>query len=162
MESYRSKEATDLTEAQLRKVRTDKTASTNLTKTAEDAEITEKQLHDGKKDNEVDEITQLQLEEVRSDKEPEETVEVQLNKVRKEAQATLVEEQLNSSKSKLVKHRNEEASLGNINKLEEQRLKGKTAEKEEYKSAAAEDKDSQYWKIKSSPDGLKLAQKKTK
>ena len=68
----------------------------------------------------------------------------------------LVEGQLDSSKSKLVQHRNAEAYTGDFNKLDEQRVKSKAAKRESAEPSSKTQDEAKYWEIKSD-DGLKLA-----
>jgi len=101
--------------------------------------ITEKQLKDYITETEV-QLTEKQLEDNRGG--PEGTTEARLN----------------ASTSKLMKHRDESTHIGDINKLEEQRLANKPVEKEEYKPASETPKALRWWEKSDSPDGLKLAQ----
>lgn len=73
-----------------------------------------------------------------------------------------IEARLNKRKSPFnIQHRNNEASTGDINKLEEKRLSGTTQESEKYEAASTTEKDLRWWE-KKSPDGLKLASNKKK
>jgi hypothetical protein len=71
-----------------------------------------------------EEITQKQLEK---DRVPEKnvTIEKLLDAKRVSSDFPIIEKQLNDSKSKTMKHRNAEAHKGDINKIEEQRIKNK-------------------------------------
>lgn len=134
--------------------------SFNLNKYAAKKEVVEKpidkKLEDLKKPRkEPTSIGEVQLEDYRADI-PTALTEKQLDKPRgKAAKATtLVEDLLDSGK-----HRNEETSKGNINKLEELRLSGKKSpvqEKEKFELASETPKDQQF--PKKSEDGLRLAQ----
>ena len=106
-------------------------------------------------------IGEDQLEDYRADI-PTAITEKQLDKPRDAAPeaSILVEGLLNESKSKIVKHRNEDASKGNLNKLEEQRLAGDKApvQEEEKAEFASESEKDQQFKTKKGDDGLRLAQ----
>ena len=112
-------------------------------KTEEPVQVTEEQLSgDYRAKKEVGTITEDLLEDVRTG-----------------AGDALVEGMLNSSKSTLHKHRNGEASAGDINKVEEQRLARKDRqEKEEQELANETGKKSRLLDNDTSKDdGLKLA-----
>lgn len=106
-------------------------------------------------------IGEDQLEDYRADI-PTAITEKQLDKPRESAAeaSILVEGLLNESKSKIVKHRNEDASKGNLNKLEEQRIAGDKApvQEEEKSELASETEKDQQFKTKKGDDGLRLAQ----
>lgn len=55
------------------------------------------------------------------------------------------------------KYRNKDAYSGNMNKLEEKRLKNNPVEKEKYEAASSTPKKLRWWETAKSPDGLKLA-----
>lgn len=106
-------------------------------------------------------VNEKQLDDYRAEP-PTATTEKQLESSRKKASASdgLVEARLNDAKGGTVKHRNEDAHKGNINKLEELRLSGKKSpvqEEEEYDDASSTPKDMRF-KNKANADGLKLAQ----
>jgi len=102
-------------------------------------------------------INEKQLEEYRAT-EPNQLVEKQLDRVRTGAGTKIVEKMLDSEKSKFAnKYRNPSAYSGNVNKLEEKRLKNKPVEKEEYTAASETPKQLRWWENVKSPDGLKLA-----
>jgi hypothetical protein len=104
--------------------------------------ITEDQLSDGYRGKEGDTITEERLEKVRTG-----------------GGESLVEGMLNTSKSKLHKHRNEEASAGDINKVEEQRLANKKRQETEKQEPSSETgkKNRLLDNNTSKSDGLKLA-----
>lgn len=110
----------------------------------------------------ADVVNEIQLEDHRSDI-PSQLTEKQLDAPRDNAtqQTVLVEGQLNKSKDGLVKHRNEETSKGNINKLEEKRLSGKKESVQELSKPepASETPKNRMWNTKSDENGLRLAQK---
>jgi hypothetical protein len=125
-----------------------------------------------KKKDKADQVTEGQLGE-RGKKEPKDLTDAQLDKGRKDTRPVttqallekartgeadkLVEARLDSSDSKLMKHRNPEASKGDIPKLEEQRLKSKKiAEGEKYEPASTTDKNLMLPKV-DGKDGLKTA-----
>ena len=121
---------------------------------------TELQLREKKPVLDVPEqITEVQLKKDRVDSGAKLTEE-RLEKVRTGSAQSLTEGQLDDSKSKLVRHRNTEASAGDIGKLEEQRLASKPVEKEKYKPASTTEKDGQYPLVEGK-DGLKTASTKT-
>ena len=91
--------------------------------------------------------------------------EKQLEKSREKASTTAgtTEALLNNQKAKFdIKLRNEDASKGDINKLEEQRLAGEKQEDEKYDPASSTPKDLRWWEGHKSPDGLKIASNKKK
>ena len=105
-------------------------------------------------------ITEEQLAGDYRAKEEEETItEDLLEKVRTGSGDALVEGMLNTSKSKLVQHRNEDASAGDINKVEEQRLARKDRQEMEKQELANETgkKSRLLDNNTSKSDGLKLA-----
>jgi hypothetical protein len=112
------------------------------------------------------EINEKQLEKYRAD-EPTTLTEKQLEENRKSnktAEATkVIERQLDTEKGKFdVKLRNSSAYEGDLPKLEEQRLKGDPVENEKYEDASQTPKGLRWWEeAPKSPDGLKLAQKKS-
>lgn len=119
--------------------------------------ITEGQL--GKRGKQPNEVTEALLESNRTDGAGMPT-ERRLEKARTGEAQKLTEAQMDDSKSKLVKHRNPEASMGNINKVEEQRIAAKDAqEKQAYKPASETDKDKMFPEEKGK-DGLRTAQAK--
>jgi hypothetical protein len=135
LDAQREGEADKVTEAQLNKTRK-ADAKTPVKTAAKDAvKPTESLLQDGRKDTEPTSISEKQLDAQRTDGKAL-PIEARLDKVRTGSAETLTEERLDSSKSKLVKHRNAEASAGDINKLEEQRLANKPVEKEVAKPAS--------------------------
>lgn len=130
-------------------------------KTQDISKQIETKLVDENKDvKEQDEITEKQLKKDRKDTE-ETTIEKKLDSVRTGASSdVLVEKSLNDSKSKIVKHRNEEVAMGNINKLEEKRVASKDKfESEKQEPSSKTEKERLFYNVKS-PDGLKLATKK--
>ena len=118
-------------------------------------QVTEGQLGErGKK--EPKDLTDAQLDKGRKDTKPV-TTQALLEKARTGEADRLVEARLDSSDSKLVKHRNPSASAGDIPKLEEQRIKAsKKAEGEKYKPASETDKGLMLPKV-DGKDGLKTA-----
>jgi superfamily II DNA/RNA helicase len=120
----------------------------------------EQRLKDESPKSEPTSTEEVQLEDYRA-KSPESTTESQLEDSRKKNDKEgLTETRLNDSKSNLVKHRNEEASKGNVNKLEEQRLAGKNSpvqESEKSETSSETPKNQQFTK-KTDENGLRLAQ----
>jgi hypothetical protein len=118
-------------------------------------QVTEGQLGErGKK--EPKDLTDAQLDKGRKDTKPV-TTQALLEKARTGEADRLVEARLDSSDSKLMKHRNPDASKGDIPKLEEQRLKSKKiAEGEKYEPASTTDKNLMLPKV-NGKDGLKTA-----
>jgi len=104
-------------------------------------------------------VTEVQLDKDRVNGDAK-LMEARLEKVRTGSAESLTEGLLDDSKSKLVQHRNSEASAGNIGKLEEKRLAGETMEKEKYEAASTTEKDGQYPLVKGK-DGLRTAGTKT-
>lgn len=75
----------------------------------------------------------------------------------------ITERQLDTKKPMFgSKYRNKEAHSGNMNKLEEKRLKNNPVEKEKYEAASSTPKKLRWWENVKSPDGLKLANTDTK
>jgi hypothetical protein len=111
---------------------------------------------------EKDEINEGQLEDYR---EPEEDtlIEDLLRRRREKAKVSeateIVEKQLDNDKAQFdIKLRNSEAYTGDMNKVEEQRLKNDPVEDEKYEDSSAYPKKLRWWEDKpKSPDGLKLA-----
>jgi len=110
------------------------------------------------------EVNEAQLEEYRAT-EPEVITEKQLEKARggDKEEFEIVEKRLDTDKAKFAnKYRNPEAYEGDINKLEEKRLLGDPVEDEKYDDASETPQKFRWWEdAPKSPDGLKLAQKKT-
>jgi len=111
-------------------------------------------------------VNEKQLDDYRG-KEPNFLTEEQLEKSRassntKEA-TEITERRLDNAKEEFgVKQRNSSAYKGDLNKLEEQRLKANPTEDEEYKESSSTPKGMRWWEMGGkSPDGLKLAQKKS-
>jgi hypothetical protein len=111
----------DVTEKQLGSVRT-------AAKQSKEDQPTESKLESDRK-KAPQSITEVQVEKDRKEN-PNTSIESQLEKARTGAADSLTEHRLDTSKSKLVKHRNPEASAGDINKLEEQRLKNDPVEQQ--------------------------------
>lgn len=106
-------------------------------------------------------INEKQLEDYRST-ESNVTIEKMLEKNRTGEETEITERRLDTHKAKFAnKYRNEEAYTGNMNKVEEQRLQGDPSEKEKYEAASEAPKQFRWWEGVKSPDGLKVAQKKT-
>jgi len=104
-----------------------------------------------------DQINEKQLDKYRGT-ESEQITEKQLDKVRKGGADVLTEGRLSNDKSHFnIKYRNEDAHKGDINKLEEKRLKNKPVEDEKYASASETQKKLRWWEGVKSEDGLKLA-----
>ena len=150
-----------LTEKKLEKVRTGMTAGDVKLAAAKKVKPTEalpeRTLRNTPSINgEPEVITEKQLEGGRN--ETKETItEAKLEQVRTGSAETLTENLLDSSKSKLVQHRNAEASAGDMSKLEEKRLESKPVEKEKYEAASETDKKREFQEVKGK-DGLKTAQ----
>ncbi len=155
LEEYRSEIPTQTTEKQL-----DSSLRKDASKKDKADKPTEQMLKDLKSPRpEPTIITENQLDDYHFDI-PSELTENQLDSSRKNSpkDSGLVEGRLNESKGGLVKHRNEDAHKGNINKLEELRLSGKkTQEKEKAELSSETPKDMRFDK-KPSGDGLRLAQ----
>ena len=129
------------------------------TKTKDIATQIETKLTDkNKSEKEHNEITENQIDKDRKET-SNDTIEKKLEAVRTGSEESLVEKQMDDSKSKLVQHRNADTASGNINKLEEQRVKKDNVEKQKPETASEVDEPRQFWKNKS-PDGLKLASTK--
>ena len=111
--------------------------------------INEKQL-DTYRGKESNFLTEEQLERSRSASKTKEATEI-------------TERRLNNAEEEFgVKQRNASAYEGDLNKLEEQRLKGSPVEEEKYEESSSTPKGMRWWEQGGeSPDGLKLAQKKT-
>lgn len=108
-----------------------------------------------------EQITDKQLEKAKhTDTIPESITEKQLDSVRAEDEGRTIEGRLNQNKAKFdIKHRNESAYTGDINKVEEKRLAGDKVEDEKYQLAADTNKTLRWWETKTN-DGLKLAMSK--
>ena len=93
----------------------------------------------------TNEVTEEQL---KKDRVPEKnvTMEKLLEVKRNGGSDQITERNLNTSKSKLVKHRNAEAYTGDFNKLEEQRVAKKKMEDETSKPASETPEDMRWWK----------------
>jgi hypothetical protein len=117
--------------------------------------ITERQLDNDEKG--PNSTTDFQLDGLRSVKEGSGSlIENTLEKSRTGEPAKLLEGLLDESKSKLVQHRNPKTAQGAINKLDEQRMSNKKAEK--YEPASETDKDMMLPEVKGE-DGLRTANK---
>jgi hypothetical protein len=105
-----------------------------------------------------DTLTENQIDKDRKEVK-ETTTEEKLEKVRTGSNDSLVEGMLNSSKSKLHQHRNEDASAGDVNKLEEQRMANKNRQETEKQEPSSETgkKNRLLDNDTSKDDGLKLA-----
>jgi len=102
-------------------------------------------------------INEKQLEEYRAT-ESNTLIQKMLEDSRTGEATQTTERQLDTQKSKFNnKYRNKEAHTGNMNKLEEKRLKNKPVEKEEYKASSSTPAKLRWWENVKSPDGLKLA-----
>ena len=107
-----------------------------------------------------DVINEAQLEKGRVP-EKEVTIEALLEKNRTGSATEVTERRLDTADAKFEnKYRNAETAKGNINKLEEQRLKNDPVENEKYEPASEAGKQLRWWETSKSPDGLKVAQKK--
>ena len=105
-------------------------------------------------------INEKQLEEYRAT-ESNTLIQKMLEDSRTGEATQTTERQLDTQKSKFNnKYRNKEAHTGNMNKLEEKRLKNKPVEKEEYKASSSTPAKLRWWENVKSPDGLKLANNK--
>jgi hypothetical protein len=106
-------------------------------------------------------ITQKQLERDRVE-EKDVTIEKLLDSARKGSADSLIERQLETTKSEFGSNfRNTKAYQGNINKLEEKRLAGNKVEDEKYKPASEISKKMRWWeslKTASSKNTIKTAQ----
>jgi len=111
-----------------------------------------------KKEKPQDVIVEKQLDKDRKETD-DITTEKRLDDSRTGSKDVLIEGQLSRNNSNLVAHRNPNAAKGNINKLEEKRVKGYNIEKEKQEPASEVDKPRRFWE-NSSPDGLKLASKR--
>lgn len=92
-------------------------------------------------------ITEKQLEGGRVDKKNT-LVEDLLKDSRTGEGEVVIEKALNDSKSKLVKHRDEKTSKGNMNKLEEKRLANNPVEKQKYELFMEVPKKFKWWETK--------------
>lgn len=103
-------------------------------------------------------ITDKQLEKDKHvDNSPTVTTEKQLKDVRDDGDAITIEGRLNKAKPRFdIKHRNEDAYTGDINKLEEKRVASDKSEDEKYELASDTPKALRWWETKTN-DGLKLA-----
>jgi hypothetical protein len=105
-------------------------------------------------------VSEVQLDDYRTDNDKFTItlIEKNLDKSREEADPMLLEASLEKSKSKLHKHRNPEASKGDINKVEEQRLADKKRQETEKTELASETpKKHQFWNESAGEDKLLLA-----
>lgn len=106
-------------------------------------------------------INEQQLEVTRVT-EKDVTTEKQLESQRNGGDDEITEKRLDTRDAKFAnKYRNEETYTGDINKLEEKRLTNDPVENEKYEPASEIPKQLRWWEKAKSPDGLKLAQKKT-
>ena len=127
----------------------------NYKETPGDVHI-DKRLQESHKDA-PDQISEAQLEDYRAG-EPEVLIEKQLENKRLGGDDEITEKRLDDHKAKFAnKYRNPEAYEGDINKLEEKRLKNDPVENEEYKPASECAKQLRWWEGVKSPDGLKVA-----
>jgi hypothetical protein len=103
-------------------------------------------------------INEKQLEDYRGT-EANVTIEKLLEKTRTGEEDEITEKRLDTHKSLFAnKYRNEDAHTGDMNKLEEQRLKNNPVEKEKYEAASETPKKQRWWEGVKSPDGLKVAE----
>lgn len=124
-----------------------------------DAESTEAKLREdsGCCNDSPDTLTEKQIDKDRKENK-ETTTEEKLEKVRTGSSDSLVEGLLNSSKSKLHQHRNEDTSAGDMCKIEEQRIKNKNRQETEKQETSSETgKKNRLLDYISKDDGLKLA-----
>jgi hypothetical protein len=113
---------------------------------------TEMRLKDQHTKDAPETVTQQQLDKDYREGEQEVLTEKQLDKVRTGGAEVVIEKNLSDSKGQFgIKHRNPEASSGDINKVEEKRLSGKKVEDEKYKPASETPKQVRWW------DNLKKA-----
>lgn len=89
-------------------------------------------------------VTEDQLKKDRVS-EKNETTEAQLDQKRTGGADSIIEKKLNDSKGGFHKHRNSEASKGDFNKLEEQRVSKKKQEDEKAKTASSTPKNKKWW-----------------
>lgn len=109
-----------------------------------------------------DQINEVQLEDYRSPS-PETLIEKTLENKRLGGADEITEKRLDDHKAKFAnKYRNPDAYSGDINKLEEKRLKNDPVEKEKYEVASECGKQLRWWEGVKSPDGLKVAQTEKK
>lgn len=99
-------------------------------------------------------VTEDQLKKDRVS-EKKETTEAQLDQKRVGGADSIIEKKLNDSKGGFHKHRNSEASKGDFNKLEEQRVSKKKQEDEKAKTASSTPKNKRWW------EGLKAEASKS-
>lgn len=95
-------------------------------------------------ENTANVITEKQLSDRRVD-EKNVIMEKLLDAKRTGGATVVTERNLNESKGMFAPLRNEKTYTGNINKVEEQRLKGKTAESEKYEPASEIPKKKRWW-----------------
>jgi len=108
------------------------------------------------------EVNEKQLEDYRSVEENV-TTEKQLEKQRNGGDNEVTERRLDTKKAGFEnKYRNPSAYEGDLNKLEEQRLKNDPVEDEKYEDASTTPKAFRWWENVKSPDGLKVAKNITK
>lgn len=109
-----------------------------------------------------DVINEAQLEKGRVP-EKDVTIEALLEKNRTGSATEVTEKRLDTADAKFDnKYRNAETANGNINKLEEQRLKNDPVENEKYEPASETGKQLRWWETSKSPDGLKVASESPK
>jgi len=118
---------------------------------------TEMRLKEQHEEKAPEVVTEKQLEKKDREDETDFVVtEKQLEKVRTGGAEVIIEKNLNDSKGKFGSNfRNDEAFMGDINKLEEKRLSGKKTEDEKYEASSESPKKVRWW------DGLKKAQTDT-
>jgi len=120
---------------------------------------TDRMLAEEHHGNVPEEITDKQLSSHRVN-EQEVTIEKQLEKNRTGVVEKVIEKNLNTAKTEYgTKHRDASTYEGDINKLEEQRVKERNIEKEKYEVASEVPKRQRWWDVKTK-DGLKIAFKK--
>jgi len=112
---------------------------------------------------EANEINEKQLKDYRVNKDKDVTIQKLLEDKRTGEDDEITEKRLDTHKAKFEnEYRNSDAYRGDINKLEEKRLKGETMESEKYEAASETPKASRWWEDVKSPDGLKVASKSIK
>lgn len=122
-----------------------------------DAEKTTEGQFGKRNDSDPSVLTEKQLDNSSAAKQS--TTESLLEKARTGEADRLVEARLDDNNSKLMAHRNPDASKGNIHKLEEQRIKaGTLSEQEKYDAASKTDKALMLPEVKGK-DGLRTAAK---
>lgn len=132
-----------------------KTAKKSNNKSDGDMHITQKLRNDQHKES-PNEVTEGQLGDCHFDI-TEVITEKQLEKSRTGFADTVIEKNLNDSQGLFGSaHRNDDTYLGDINKIEEQRISGDTMEDEKYEIASGTPKELRWWEMKS-PDGHKIA-----